>query len=324
MPSLIFRRTRPTVSRARRGFTLVEVMVALTLFGLVVGAILVAITGQQRFASGASAVMEMRDNLRQAADILPMELRGLAPKEAGELTAMLDSAIEFRGTAGTGVVCAINAARTAFVVPPRTLGSSAGLTAWAATPSSGDSLFILDPRGTLTDTLRAFAITATPATASCPTSTGFTATAAEAATGVQFTVSPAISATILVGSPVRFWHRVRYSLYKSATDNKWYMGYRDFNAVRVPQWSSIQPVSGPFLAHAANSAGGIAFTYRDSVGNSIALANVARLRRITVVARTQTSIKIRASGLASAQGYQKDSVLFGVALRNACPATTSC
>jgi len=47
-------------------------MVSLTLLGIVVGALLNTIISQQRFYVSAADIIEMRDNLRQAGELLPM------------------------------------------------------------------------------------------------------------------------------------------------------------------------------------------------------------------------------------------------------------
>ncbi len=82
MSSITNRRTR----FSRVGFTLIEIMVSLTLLGIVVGALLNTIISQQRFYVSAADIIEMRDNVRQAGDVLPMELGGVAPAVPGEIT----------------------------------------------------------------------------------------------------------------------------------------------------------------------------------------------------------------------------------------------
>ena len=92
--------------RTRLGFTMVEVMVALVLLGVVVGALLAVVVEQERFYDGASDVMEVRDNLRRVGDLLPAELRGVAPRE-GDLYAMTDSMVDFRAPTGASIICTI-------------------------------------------------------------------------------------------------------------------------------------------------------------------------------------------------------------------------
>ncbi|MBC7788507.1 MAG: prepilin-type N-terminal cleavage/methylation domain-containing protein [Anaerolineae bacterium] len=311
--------TRSAACSARRGFTLIEIMVSLTLLGIVAGALLTTVISQQRFYLSAAEIIEMRDNLRQAGDLLPMELRGVAPAVPGEITAMLDTALEFRAPTGASVVCTVSLARTTITIPPLALAVRSGLTTWMSPPVQGDSLFILDPNGALADVYRGHAITSNPSVGSCPQApVGFTNSVAEANAGVQLSIFPPLSATTPVGVPIRFVRRVRYSLYRSAADMQWYLGYRDFVGTRAPQWSSIQPVSGPFLPYAAGGLGGLNFTYRDSLGTAItALIDANRVRRVEMMVRAQSRTAVRTSGLSKKiTGYYRDSVNVTIALRN--------
>ena len=319
MPTLI-QTSPPRAGRRpaeRRGFTLVEVMVTLTLTGLVVGTLLSVVVRQQRFAGAAADVLEMRDNLRQIGDLLPMELRGLAAP-AGDLIALSDSAIDFRQSTGAAIVCDMNADRTMIVLPPTILSTDAGLTSWITAPVRGDELFVLDPAGALPDTMTRHTVNAAPTTGTCPIGTAFTRTAAEAASGVSVAITPALSPTTPRGAPVRFFRRARYSLYLSPSDGQWYLGYRDFNAARLPQWSAIQPVAGPLLPYASDGTGGLRFQYYDAAGAAVTnSAQAAQVRRIDVIARAQTRSPVRTVGLGRTRnGYIRDSARITIALRN--------
>ena len=202
-------------------------------------------------------------------------------------------------------------------VPPVSLDSDAGLTSWASRPLMSDSLFIFDSRDSLLDTMIANSINAAPSSGSCPTTTGFTSTSAEASAAVAFVLSDTLSATIPIGAPIRFYRRVRYSLYQ-ATDGQWYLGYRDFVPGRSPQWTAVQPVAGPLMPYAASGATGLRFTYRDSLGTALtSIADAARVRSIEIVARAQSATVIRSSGSTrSSSGHYVDSLRTVVALRN--------
>ncbi len=303
-----------TCRRARRAFTLTEIMVALTLLGFVAGAILGIVSRQQRFYAGASELIDLRENLRTVANLLPAELRPLAPAQ-GDLVALSDSAIEFLATTGTGIVCTMDPGRTTVVLPPHTLATNAGLTSWASAPAMGDLLVVYDAA---MNAMTSHLIHAANSAGSCPNTTGFTTTVGEASQGVSLSALPALSATITIGAPVRILRRVRYSLYRSPTDRRWYLGYRDFNSLRSQPWSTIQPVSGPFLPHASGGAGGIVFTFFDAAGSTVTTSVLAAsVRRIDVTARGETRSPVRTPGLSqTTNGHVRDSVRVSVALRN--------
>ena len=304
-------------SAARRGFTLIEAMVTLTLIGIIVGTLLDVVMRQQRFAGAANDVMEVRDNLRQIGDLFPMELRAVTPAE-GDIFVMSDSAIEFRQSAGVSVVCDTLPGRTTVILPPTALATDAGITSWIAAPAVGDELYIFDPRGELPDTLIRYTVAAAPTPGPCLPASGFTTTAAEGAGGLMIAIAPQLSPTTPKGAPVRFVRRARYSLYVSPSDGGWYLGFRDFNASRLPQWSAIQPVAGPLLPYAAAGAGGLRFQYFDANGVPLTLAaQSTQVRRIDITARAQTRSPVRTWGFGRTPGdYVRDSVRVSIALRN--------
>lgn len=320
--SAVIRDGAARAARRRPGFTLIEILVALVLLGIVVGGLLSVVSRQQRFYSDAAGLIDMRENLRQVADLLPSELRAVAPRH-GDIIAVTDSAVTFKSTVGTGVICSINGARTTIVIPPYGQASESGLTTWISQPTAGDSIWVFDPRTTQPDTMYSYVIASVTPNSLCPSTTGFT-TAAEQNSGLALTLLGAapspwpLPATVVVGGPVRFFKPVRYSLYQSPADTKWYIGYRDYNALRAQPWSTIQPVSGPFLPYAGGGASGLSFVYADSAGNSITSAGVlARIRRIDVVVRGQTAVPVNAGSFnKTSNGYVRDSLVLSIALRN--------
>ncbi|HUF29231.1 MAG TPA: prepilin-type N-terminal cleavage/methylation domain-containing protein [Gemmatimonadaceae bacterium] len=303
--------------RLRRGFTLIEIMVAIVLLSIVVGGLLAVVMEQERFYDGATEVMDVRDNLRRIGDLIPAEMRGLAPLE-GDLITMMDSAVEFRAPTGASIVCTIDLARLTITVPPVALQSDAGLTSWASAPLLSDSMFIFDSMDALPDTFIGRGIVAAPGIGVCPTTTGFTSNVTEAAGAVSFVLNSALPNSVPVGAPIRFFRRVRYSLYQSPTDRLWYMGYRDFVPSRSPAWSQIQAVAGPLMPYASSGATGLRFTYRDSDGTALtSAADAPRVRRIEIDARAQSATVMRTGGLKrSASGHYVDSLRTVVALRN--------
>lgn len=302
--------------RARPGFTLVEMMTVLVLLGIVVGGVVQVIAGQQRFSGDAAQVTETRNNVRQISDILPSDLRGLSAA-GGDIYAMSDRFIEFRAPIGATVVCTIDPTRTIITVPPLALQAQNGLTAWLSTPLQGDSLFVFDEGPTQTatdDSWQRVALTAAPVgAAACPTTTNLTRNATEAAAGFTLRLSAALSATVTVGSVIRFYRRTRYELYQ-ASDANWYLGWYDCVATpsRATPCGVIQPLLGPYLPYTNVGASGLRFTYTDSTGAVTAVPT--RVARMDVTVRARSLQQLRSHGWR--KGWYQDSLDFSIAVRN--------
>lgn len=293
----------------RAGATLAELMVVLVILGIVGGVIMRVILRQQRFYASAAEITSTRSDLRDLATMLPTDLRGIS-SSGGDIYAMSDSSIDFRLPVGTSTACQIGIGLTSVVVPPVSLASRSAVTTWTTAPVSGDSLLIYDEgatSGTTDDTWRPFRISAAPTTASCPTSTGFTATAAEAAAGISLPLSIALLATAPQGSPIVFFRRAHYGLFLTSS-GKTMLGYFDCPAGTC---SAVTPVAGPFLPYAA-SGSGVQFTYYDSTGAVTAVRN--QVARIDVVVRAETAAPVSLS--AGDRSYVRDSLAFTVSLRN--------
>jgi prepilin-type N-terminal cleavage/methylation domain-containing protein len=293
----------------RRGFTLTELMVAMVLLGLVLTGLTTAIIQQQRFYGGTAEVLEARANVRQAADILPSELRAISPA-SGDIYAMTSSSIDYRGSTGASVMCTINVARTSITIPPLVTTSQSGATAWLVAPLAGDSLLVYDQGPTpasADDQWRAVALTANPAAGLCPT---FTANTAESANSFTLALSAALPATVQTGAAIRFFRRSRYELY-NGPDGLGYVGFSDCLSTRSPACTSPQPVSGPYLPLGGTPAG-LTLSYFDANGN--VTATPAQVSRIDVIVRSRTRNNVRTAGYKT--GRYTDSLTFSIAARN--------
>jgi prepilin-type N-terminal cleavage/methylation domain-containing protein len=299
-------------SRPRSGFTLVELLVSLVLASLVGAALVGVLMRQQRFYDGAARIVEVRDNVRDVTGLVPSDLRALSRAE-GDIYAMSDTSIDFRLAIGGGVVCSIDLGRLAFRIPPKALGTQASLTYWSAQPLAGDSVFVLDNGGTKKlsdDVWRAYELSADADDAqTCPTSSGFTKTAGEAAAGYLISVVTPLAASIQAGAPVRFFRRAHYALYREASGN-WYLGYFDCPG---GDCATIEAVSGPFMPYKAGAAGGIGFTYYDSTGATTATRT--QVSRIRFAARAATVGGVSRAGETRGADLG-DSLVVSISLRN--------
>ena len=308
--------------RARPGLTLVELMISVVLLGLMGGLIVGFLLKQQRFYTGTNEILLTRTQVRQAAVMMPNDLRGIS-STGGDIYTMTDTSIEFRSTFGSSYICRNDRATSQIPVPPVTLAKNSALTAWTQVPTIGDSLALYDESansGPSDDTWSLYKITATViafsnATPGCTSASGLMkSTDVNAGNpSYNFTLSAAPPATVSPGAAVRFFKKVHYSLYKAA-DNFWYLGYYDCRTSRVPVCNTIQPIAGPLRPYVAGSPelAGLRFTYYDSTG--AVTATKTNVTRISILFQGEGTRTIQLAG-GSPQTFQ-DSLRVEVGLRN--------
>jgi prepilin-type N-terminal cleavage/methylation domain-containing protein len=303
----------------RRGITLPEMMVVLVLLSLVVGGLMSVLVKQQRFYTGTSEIIQTKGSARQAIDILSSELRGISTSTRGgapnnvDIYAMSDTAVTFRSQFGGSVLCTIDPTRTVVTLPPRDMAAQSALTSFLYDARAGDSVFVFDQgaqQGTADDRWWRVALARDPAVAPCPVApVGYTASAAEAALGIEITLTDALAPNIQLGAPIRFFRPASYSLYQPAA-GEWWLGYFSCpgNVCTVRQ-----AVSGPYRPYVgAGGANGLTFAYFDSTGAPT--GDPRQVARIDVVARAQSQFNLDAANVRN-QRYQ-DSLGVSIAVRN--------
>ena len=305
----------------RQGFTLIEVVVAVALAALVGSTLLMTLRRQQRFYGSAAEIIQVRGQLRDAADVLAADLRGAAVARYG-LPLMTDSAVELFTTIGASVVCTAPSGRTLFM-PPAVLAGGTALTSLLASPDTGDVALIYATPDGIPDSaqwveFRIAAFGSRSLATSCPAVTGFTS-AADAVvkrTGYAVTLTSDPPPAVRKGAPLRFLRRARYSLYRSS-DGNWYLGYRRCNAIGRSICAAIQPVSGPYLpfTNGAIADGGLAFRYFDTEGAELTDALLSpTVARIDIVLRGETARAVSLVG--DARSRYRDSAIVSISPRN--------
>jgi prepilin-type N-terminal cleavage/methylation domain-containing protein len=294
---------------SRRGFTLIELMIALVLLGMVSAAVYKVLVNNQRVYLAQTQQIDLQSNIRAAVAILPAEFRELDAAD-GDITAMGPDSIRMRAMRQLAFLCA---------TPPLGAGIGQITLTVRQTPMYGerqtfnpnDSILIYyegDPTTRADDSwlLGQVKTVATgpvcndsgPAGAGTVPHAGFTLTLQpQWIAGSQFNVANAITS----GAPIRGFDKVLYRVYQAA-DGNWYLGQRNLSA-----GGSIQPVIGPLIG-----ANGVTFNYYDSVG--VATAVPTNVAMIDIILRARTAVPVRdASGV---QAYKVDSITTRVALRN--------
>lgn len=279
----------------RRGLTLPEVLVALSLLGVLGAAALMLLRGTEDATRAQAQTIDVRQNLRIAAAFLPIELRELDAAD-GDLVAMGSSAVTIRAQRRLAVLCR----------PPQ-VGTDPGslVLVLRGAPGAGvrdfnpaaDSVLVFtdgDP-GTPDDDGWAVGSFGSLAPDLCP----------DGSPGRRFTVVllPAPGRApgdwgIAGGAPVLAFETVTYRLYRSSEDGRWYVGQQTAG--------DVQPVLGPVTSD------GLTFTYLDSSGTMTTTPSRVAVIDARVRARTVRRIRDRQGGLVQ----PLDSVQVVVWLRN--------
>jgi prepilin-type N-terminal cleavage/methylation domain-containing protein len=293
-------------TRGRRGFTMIELLVALTLLGLVSAALYRVLVNNQRLYMAQTQRIDLSQNIRAAANILPAEFRELDAAD-GDITAMSATSIQIRAMRWLSFVCSA----------PVLAGVNAGLLMTIHGGQVGQPMFF-GSRGirTATDSLLIYLdgdqttrnddyfVPALPTAAVALNCPAVGAGAAQPGTQVTFNgnfiAGTNVANAITVGAPVWGFERVTYQLYQPAGDTHWYIGFQ-------PAGGTMQPLIGPVLAN------GLSFAYYDVNGNVTAVR--AQVARIDITVRAQTAVAVRAGGQAPAAQIV-DSITTSVALRN--------
>lgn len=289
---------------ARRGTTILELLVALVAGAIVVAAVTRLYVGQERAARALLAGARDEARLREAAAILPVTLRAIAPGE-GDIPPGLasDTAVELRETIGSAVVCD---AAPGYLTLPDDSDDATTLGAYLSRPDVGDTAWLLGPRDS-TGARRWVGLgIADVSSARCAVGGAIAA----GLPGVRLTTSrdPA-AAGVAVGAPARVTRRARFSLYR-AGDGGWWLGYRTWSVV-AGRLATVQPASGPYASPAL---AGAPFRYFDSAGSELAtpVLATARIARIDVRLRPARG----AGEPPIPPGTRRDSLRMSIALRN--------
>lgn len=278
-----------------RGVALVELVVALTLSGLLAAAAVGLLGRTQNFYRSAVQQIDVSQNLRVAGAFLPAELRELDAVD-GDVVAMTPTAVTIRAARQLAALCRPPVVGDAPGSVNLTLGA-APFSALRDLDAATDSLWIFrdgDPLSPEDDDWIAAAIT-TLDPDTCP----------DGRAGRRVTAFPRVApglsleeGQVMTGAPVLGFETVTYRLYRSSADRRWYVG--------METASDLQPVLGPVTQD------GLAFTYLDSTGATVAEAARVRVIEFRVRARTVEPIRTRDGRL----DQPLDSLVAVVYLRN--------
>jgi prepilin-type N-terminal cleavage/methylation domain-containing protein len=279
----------------RRGFTLVELVTALVLFGIVSVALYQVLLNTQRVYREQTERLAVNMGARDAISILPPEIRELDASD-GDILSMSSASLTYKSMQGLYLLCNEPSTNALAVVLDR--ASFFGL---RTIDAAQDSILILAAGDSTTrsdDVWLHANVVAVAAGTACPAGTAsLTVTLAG--------VSPAQLARVGRGAPVRTFRIAQLLLYRDAAGD-WWLGGRQYQR-SGGTWATTQPITGPL------SSSGLGLAYYDAAG---ALTSTpTSVARIAIAVESRSPGLVRASG-GRPSGYLLQSLMTQVTLRN--------
>jgi prepilin-type N-terminal cleavage/methylation domain-containing protein len=303
-----------TTMTDRRGFTMVELMVALVLTLMVGGVTYGLLVNNQRVSRSQTEHVGMQDNVRSGALIVANELRevgydsvptavpALGPGNGtnSDVLLMETGKLWYRAWRGIGFTC--------FPPADNELRLETGTYMGVRQPQADDSIVVYVERTNTTDQDDAWVharITGAVTTKQCTNGNNALALPIAYEAG---TTSGAVTGAMVQGGPVRIFERMEMRHYQSGT--QWWLGMRSLNTAGTV----IQPVLRP-LADSTGGQSGLVFTYLNK--NRVQTAVRADVREIQVRLKGVSDGAVRTTGGASSFAVDTTALTTNIALRNA-------
>jgi prepilin-type N-terminal cleavage/methylation domain-containing protein len=287
----------------RAGFTLIEIVIALVISGLVVTSIFQIMQGNSRFVRMQSAREEVQQNARAALELIASDLRAVPP---GALITLEPTRVRFRQPRAWGILCNKLKPGTA--------------TAWVLFPAGvvpADSFFnrpawglgveqTTDPL-VRTGAFRFVAGTTRQTSGDACGSIQSVASAQRVRLGFNHPGNPFVGVdSILPGTPVLLFEEVQYDVATpgGTVPGQWIRRMTGYSGSSP----NMQPMAGPVPA-----GGGLRFTYLQADGTTPAVLP-SQVRQIGIEVVTRSSAVFNQGGVVQPQ--QVDSARTDVYLRN--------
>lgn len=267
-----------TTTRDRRGFTLVELLTALVLFGIVGTALYQLLVNNQRVYQRQKGQIEATQHARAAAFLMPMELRELNPGDpaGSDIVSMSATQIAYKAMRSLYVLC-----QDPIVAGLQLVLDGTNVYGLRALNAGRDSILVFaeaDPTTRMDDYWVHGNVTAVVQGTACPGGRPSLAITLADLTGALTDVTN--------GAPVRGFEVVEVQLYQVGTD--WWMGGRTWDKA-ASAWTALARIVGPLTA------GGLQLTYYDNAG--AVTANPANVARIAVNVVGQSVLPVRGAYL---------------------------
>jgi len=279
-----------------RGFTLVELLVALALTSLVGAIVLHLLTAIQRATAAQAERMLLQATLRTGAQVVAAELRELASGPSGtDLIHLSADSVTYRAARGLGFTCAVGPSQVKILdSPQRPFSATRGIA------PSRDSLllFVEGDSATAADDTWVRLPIAGVAPATCGTQPAI----AVATPNLTAVLPGGVLASVVVGGPVRTEEVMRLKQYASG-------GQQWVGAASVSGNDAVQPLLGPIAP------GGFRLTYL--TGTGIFTSNPSEVRQVLVSLIAMSSRAVAQAGSSGSNVMLMDTLETRIALRNA-------
>lgn len=279
----------------RRGFTLAEIMIALTMMLIITGAVYRLMLSTQRLSRGQAERVSVQSNIRMGSLLVLSDLRELntvpgGPADQNDILAMAASDITYRAMRGMGTICQAPAATEVRL-------SRSSFTGYRDPEAARDSLYVFlegNPDTETDDAWLPVAITNVSTSTACPGTVG---------AGITLTTpNTAALVGLATGTPVRFFEVMQIKLHEA--DGRSWLGARSVSAGQA-----IQPVLGPLAAE-----NGFLLSYSTAAG--AATADPTAVKSIQVTLRGVSDNAVH-RGIEGDMTQLQDELVSQVSLRNA-------
>jgi prepilin-type N-terminal cleavage/methylation domain-containing protein len=278
----------------RRGFTLTEIMIAMTLMLIVSGAAFKLLVSTQRVSRSQAERASLQSNVRMGSLVVLNDLRELNTVVGGaadknDILTIAANDITYRAMRGIGFICQAPTATQVRIARSSFSGFRDPVT-------GRDGLYVFidgDPDTEADDTWLPVAIADVSTATACPGALG---------AGITLTTPNTAGLVGLpVGTPIHTYEVMELKLH--VADGKSWLGARSISA-----GEAIQPVLGPLV-----DGNGFQLEYLDAAGAITADRTAIKSIRITIRGISDGAVN---PGVEGSPTYVQDSLVTQVALRN--------
>jgi prepilin-type N-terminal cleavage/methylation domain-containing protein len=279
----------------RRGFTLIEIMISLTIMLIVMGSVYKLMLSSQRLSRGQAERTTLQSNVRIGSLLVLNDLRELNTFSGGlttqnDILAIAATDITYRGMRGIGFICQAPTATQIRI-------SRSSFSGYQDPQAVRDSLYVFidgDPDTEVDDAWLSQAITAVSTATACPGALG---------AGITLTTPNTPSLVGLpTGTPVRFYEVMQVKLHQA--DGKSWLGARSVSANEA-----TQPVLGPLA-----DGNGLLFEYLNAAAVITADRKAIKSIRVTIRGISDGAVQ---AGIEGTPTHVQEELVSQVTLRNA-------